>query len=167
MAAVTVCSDFGAQNNKVWHCFHCFYTKREWGITGCCKLLGTRIFCSCSCPYRSGHSVLTNFQKYTCYSLFCNLKKYTWSGLRYTVAVAAKSLQSCLTLRDSIDGSPPGSPIPGILQARILEWVAISFSNAWKWKWKWSHSVVSSSPWPHRLQPTRLLCPWDFPGKRV
>ena len=50
--------------------------------------------------------------------------------------VTAKSLQSCLTLCDPIDGSPPGSPIPGILQARTLEWVAISFSNAWKWKVK-------------------------------
>ena len=45
-------------------------------------------------------------------------------------AAAAKSLQSCLTLCNSIDGSPPGSPIPGILQARTLDWVAISFSNA-------------------------------------
>ena len=51
-------------------------------------------------------------------------------------AAAAKSLQSCLTLWDPIDGSPPCSPVPGILQARILEWVAISFSNAWKWKVK-------------------------------
>ena len=49
-------------------------------------------------------------------------------------AAAAKLLQSCLTLCDPTDGSPPGSPIPGILQARTLEWVAISFSNAWKWK---------------------------------
>ena len=48
-------------------------------------------------------------------------------------AAAAKSLQSCLTLCDPIDGSPPGSAIPGILQARTLEWVAISFSNAWTW----------------------------------
>ena len=47
-----------------------------------------------------------------------------------TAAVDAKSLRLCLTLCDPIDGSPPGSPIPGILQARILEWVAISFSNA-------------------------------------
>ena len=47
-------------------------------------------------------------------------------------AVAAKSLQSCLTLCDPIDGSPPGSAIPGILQARTLEWVAISFSSASK-----------------------------------
>jgi len=51
-------------------------------------------------------------------------------------AAAAKSLQSCPTLSDPIDGSPPGSPVPGILQARVLEWVAISFSNAWKWKVK-------------------------------
>ena len=49
-------------------------------------------------------------------------------------AAAAKSLQSCPTLCYPVDGSPPGSPIPGILQARTLEWVAISFSNAWKWK---------------------------------
>ena len=51
-------------------------------------------------------------------------------------AAAAKSLQSCPTLCDPIDGSPPGFPIPGILQARTLEWVAISFSNAWRWKVK-------------------------------
>ena len=78
-------------------------------------------------------------------------------------AAAAKSLQSCSTLCDPIDGSPPGSPVPGILQARTLEWVAISFSNAWKWKW--SCSVMSDSSRPHGLQPTRLLRPWDFPGK--
>ena len=58
-----------------------------------------------------------------------------WNLLKSSVA-AAKSLQSCPTLCDPIDGSPPGSPIPGILQARTLEWVAISFSNAWKWKGK-------------------------------
>ena len=51
-------------------------------------------------------------------------------------AAAAKSLQSCPTLCDPRDGSPLGSPVPGILQARTLEWVAISFSNAWKWKVK-------------------------------
>ena len=49
-----------------------------------------------------------------------------------TSAAAAKSLQSCSTLCDPIDGNPPGSPIPWILQARTLEWVAISFSSAWK-----------------------------------
>ena len=53
-----------------------------------------------------------------------------------TYAAAAQWLQSCPTLCDPIDGSPPGSPVPGILQARTLAWVAISFSNAWKWKVK-------------------------------
>ena len=53
--------------------------------------------------------------------------------------------KSCQTLCDPIDGSPPSSPDPGILQARTLEWVAISFSNAWKEKWKESHSVVFNS----------------------
>ena len=62
---------------------------------------------------------------------------------------------------------PSRLPRPGILQARTLEWVAISFSNAWKWKGKWSHSVVSDSSRPHGLKPTRLLHPWDFPGKRT
>ena len=51
------------------------------------------------------------------------------SSVHAAAAAAAKSLQSCLTLCDPIDGSPPGSPIPGILQARTLEWVAISFSS--------------------------------------
>ena len=55
---------------------------------------------------------------------------------RLVAAAAAKSLQSCLTLCDPTDGSPPSSPVPGILQARTLEWVAISFSNAGKWKVK-------------------------------
>ena len=68
-----------------------------------------------------------------------------WKGLtllQVYVAAAAKSLQSCPTLCDPIDGSPTGSPVPGILQARTLEWVAISFSNEWKWKVK----VKSLSP---------------------
>ena len=75
-------------------------------------------------------------------------------------AAAAKSLQSCPTLSDPVDSLLPGSSDPGILQAGTLEWVAISFSNAWKWKVK-----VTLLSRPHGLQPTRLLCPWDFPGK--
>ena len=55
---------------------------------------------------------------------------------KYMYTATAESLQSCPTLCDPIDGSPPGSPVPGILRARTLEWVAISFSNAWKWKVK-------------------------------
>ena len=80
-------------------------------------------------------------------------------------AAAAKSLQPCPTLCDPRDLSPPGSPVPGILQARTLEWVAIAFSNARKWKW--GHSVVSYSSLPHGLQPTRLPRPWESPGKNT
>ena len=70
-------------------------------------------------------------------------------------AVAAKSRQSYLTLCDPIDGSPLGSPIPGILQARTLEWVAISFSNAWKWKVKvksLSRVWILATPWTAAYQ---------------
>ena len=90
---------------------------------------------------------------------------YDWILFVFFCSATAKSLQSCPTLCDPIDSSPPGSPVPGILQARTLEWVAISFSSAWSEKWKWSRSVVSDSSQPHGLQPTRLLRPWDFPGK--
>ena len=71
----------------------------------------------------------------TC-SLTPPLWEQVWQFVWNNAAAAAKSLQSCLTLCDPIDGGPPGSPIPGILQARTLKWVAISFSNAWKWKVK-------------------------------
>ena len=67
-----------------------------------------------------------------------------------TTTTTTKSLQSCPTLCDPRDGSPPGSPIPGILQARTLEWVAISFSNAWKWKVEvksLSHVRLLATPW--------------------
>ena len=86
----------------------------------------------------------------------CNLDSslcFILPGILYDILSAAKSLQSCLTLCDPRDGSPPGSPIPGILQARTLEWVAISFSSAWKGKVKvklLSHVLQ----WPHGLEPT-------------
>ena len=75
--------------------------------------------------------------------------------LNYLNAAAAKSLQSCPTLCSPIDGSPPGSPVPGILQARTLEWVAISFSNAWKWKVKvksLSRVWLFATPWTAAYQ---------------
>ena len=76
-------------------------------------------------------------------------------GMAAAAAADAKSLQSCPTLCDPIDGSPPGSPVPGILQARTLEWVAISFSNAWKWKVKvklLSRVRLLASPWTAAYQ---------------
>ena len=74
---------------------------------------------------------------------------YTKSREKHTLRYA-KSLESCPTLCDPIDSSLPGSPIPGILQARTLEWVAISFSNAWKWKVKvksLSRVQLLATPW--------------------
>ena len=65
---------------------------------------------------------------YMVFTSLISLETIEW--LYHSAAAAAKSLQSCRTLCDPIDGSPPGSPVPGILQARTLEWVAISFSNA-------------------------------------
>jgi len=70
-------------------------------------------------------------------------------------AAAAKPLQLCPTRCDPRDGSPPGSPVPGILQARILEWVSISFSNAWKWKVKvksLSRVWLLATPWTAAFQ---------------
>ena len=70
-------------------------------------------------------------------------------------AAATKSLQSCPILCDPRDGSPPGSPVPGILQGRTLEWVAISFSNAWKWQVKvklLSGVRLLATPWTAAYQ---------------
>ena len=103
-----------------------------------------------------------------CYLLY-DLEQVTWplgdsvslsvNGGNNAAAAAAKSLQSCLTLCDPIDGSPQGSPVPGILQARTLEWVAIAFSNAGKWKVKVkSLSLVRllATPWTvaHQAPPS-------------
>ena len=78
---------------------------------------------------------------------------------------AAKSLQSCPTLCDPIDGSPPGSPVRGF--SRQEYWSGLPFPSPMheSEKWKWSHSIVSDSSRPHGLQPSRLLRPWDFLGK--
>ena len=83
-----------------------------------------------------------------CFMRFCF--PCCWISLDLVAAATAKSLQSCPTLCDSIDGSPPGSSVPRILQARTLEWAAISFSNAWKWKVKvksLSHVWLFAIPW--------------------
>ena len=79
---------------------------------------------------------------------------------QFPLPAAAKSLQSCPTLCDPIDGSPPGSPVPGILQARTLEWVASAFSNAWKWKVKvksLSRVRLFSTPWTAAYQAPRSM----------
>ena len=80
-------------------------------------------------------------------------------------AAAAKSLQSCPTPCNPIDGSPPGSLVPGILHAK--HWTGLPFPSPMNEgeKWKWSRSVMSDPQRPHGLQPTRLLRPWAFSGQ--
>ena len=85
-------------------------------------------------------------------------------GIKYhkhtAAAAAAKPFQSCPTLCDPIDGSPPGFPVPGTLQARTLEWVAISFSSAWKWKVKVKslrRVQLLATPWTAAYQAPRSM----------
>ena len=108
---------------------------------------------------RAGGITLTNFKVYykAHYSKHCGTGKqkqkhmYQWN----TIVYIPQSLQSCLTLCDPMDYRLPGSSVHGISQARILEWVAISFSNAWKWKVKvkpLSHVRPSATPWTTAFQ---------------
>ena len=91
--------------------------------------------------------------------LALNVEGRTTSQGKQLATAAAESLQSRPTLCDPRDSSPPGSPVPGILQARTLGWVAIAFSNAWKWKVKvksLSHVRLSATPWTaaHQAPPS-------------
>ena len=130
------------------------------GLTGWISLQSNRVLLSIKEIGKASDIDIRRGQKE------CPLSSFLARRFLSVAAAAAKSLQSCPTLCNPIDRSPPGSPIPGILQARTLEWVAISFSNTWKWKVKVkSLSHVWLLVTPSRLQPTRLLRPWDFPGK--
>ena len=87
------------------------------------------------------------------------IQRKLWLRVNFATAAAAKSLQLCPTLCEPTDGSPPGSPVPEILQARTLEWVPISFSNAWKWKVKvksLSRVLLLATPWTaaHQAPPS-------------
>ena len=123
---------------------------------GSCSLIQASLIIRTTIPFSS--------RKYLSWCLNSHQWWCIWSR-NYPIAIAiAKSLQLWLTLCDPIDGSPPGSPVPGILQARTLEWGAISFSNAWKWKVKGkslSRVRLFSTPWTAAYQAP----PWDFPGK--
>ena len=111
----------------------------------------------------------TAYQKHWLVNYLCYAEKYKRickclilssnqcyeAQIHQILSAATKSLQSCPTVCYPIDGSPPGSPVPGILQARTLEWVAIYFSNAWKWKVKvksLSHAWVLATPWTAAYQ---------------
>ena len=88
-------------------------------------------------------------------SLLHSRRKQTSKIFSFSMLCYAKSLQSCPTLCEPIDGRPPGSPVPRIIQARRVEWVAISFSNAWKWKEKvksLSRVRLLATPWTAAYQ---------------
>ena len=123
---------------------------------------GKRILASYSpWDHGVGHNWVTNTLTFIIFKEYLNftdiILTFQWVSQRNTVskklevtAAAAKSLQLCLTLWDPIDGSQPGSSVPGILQARTLKRVAISFSNAWKWKVKvksFSCVRLLATPW--------------------
>ena len=104
---------------------------------------------------------LTSVLKFLVYRSFTTLVKII-SRYFYAdaAAAAAKSHQSCPILYNPIDGSPPGSPVPGILQARTRELVAISFSNAWKWKVKvksLGRVRLLATPWTAAYQAPRSM----------
>ena len=103
------------------------------------------------------NSAAVNFDVHVSFLILFFSRYVTRNGIEwsYAAAAAAKSLQSCPTLCDPIEGSPPGYPVPGILQARTLEWVAISFSNALKWKLKvklLSRVWLWATPWTAAYQ---------------
>ena len=121
---------------------------------------------ACNNSYEHFQEILTRIGEKTWVMI---LRILSWTNLAFTLvsmftfalfslvksAAAAKPLQSCPTLCDPIDGSSPGSAVPGILQARTLECTAISFSNAWKWKLKvksLSHVWPSATPWAAAYQ---------------
>ena len=124
----------------------------QWGLNKVCSAGSGKDFCFVKkdaiqrFPFPSSHLVVWGCDAWSCYSYLIT-------------ATAAKSLQSCPALCNPIDGSPSGSPIPGILQARTLEWVAIAFSNAWKWKVKvksLSRVQLLATPWTaaHQAPPS-------------
>ena len=127
--------------------------------------------CLSICPWRTALKWLNTFHKEQQKLFDSNVfhTPWTWAKWMFSMylsqvmmskhfaaaAAAANSLQSCRTLCDPIDSSPPGSRVPGILQARILEWVAVSFSNPWKWKVKvksLSRVWLLATPWTAAYQ---------------
>ena len=118
------------------------------------EISGCRPTLHCSGVEASSH-ILLIITELTC----------TVTNWKAAAAAAVKWPQLYPTLCDPREGSPLGSSVPGIFQARTLEWVSISFSNAWKWKVKvksLGRARLLATP---RLQPLRLLHPWDFLGK--
>ena len=118
-------------------------------------------------PGKPQEHSLNHIKSTVIYYAFILCKLLSIERVPCSTAAAAKSLQSCPTLCDPIDDSPPGSPVPGILQARTLEWVTISFSNTWKWKVKVkSLSCVRllATPWTaaHQAPPSMVFSRQEY-----
>ena len=114
-----------------------------------CISVGVLVKNFSTCPVWHIWRISRGLMSFYCYPEACATVHVLVSNTA-AAATAAKSLQSCPTLCDPIDRGPPRCPVPGILQARTLEWVAISFSNAWKWKVKvksLSHIRLFATPW--------------------
>ena len=112
----------GMKTDLFQSCGHCWVFQICWHVE-----------CSTLTAYKQ--KMKDNFI-FIVYTAFSNVSEFLFQSCIRHFAAAAKLLQSCPTLWDPTDGSPPGPAVPGILQARTLEWVAISSSNAWKWKVK-------------------------------
>ena len=139
-------------------------SKRLGSLLLCRHLIRLKFGTDLEITYSFYSSYNVSLDKIKCWISFYVTKDVLRSLYIYDYA-AAKSFQSCPTLCDPIDGSPPGSPVPGILQPRTLEWVAISFSNAWKWKVKvksLSHAWLLATPWTAAFQAPLSM---DFQGK--
>ena len=119
---------------------------------------------SISVPINLVQAITVSYLNY-CFSFLSDLTAHCLAYCNTAAAAAAKSLQSCPTLCDPIDSSPPDSPSLGF--SRQEHWSGLPFPSPLhaSGKWKWSRSVVSDPQRPHGLQPTRLLRPWDFLGK--
>ena len=122
-------------------------------MTGSHRIL-TSVF-----PADSPRTLFLVFDAHCCVVTYL-MNKELRAASSYAMLCYAKSLQSCPTLCDPIDGSPPGFPVPRILQARTLEWVSISFSHAWKWKEKvksLSSVWLLVTPWTNNQQKQSFL----------
>ena len=130
----------------VWITINCGKFFKRWELPDHLTCFLRNLYIGQEATVRTGHGTMDWFQigkgvRQGCILLPCLFNFYA----EYAAAAAAASLQSCLTLCDPIDGSPPGSPVPGILQARTLEWVAISFSN-------YVEYITSNSRMKHKLK---------------
>ena len=180
MAAVTICSDFEAPKNKVWPCFHCFpiyfpwsdgWDQMPWSSFSECWALSQLFHSPLSLSSRGFWVPLHflhiwgywDFSRQSWFQLvFLPVQRFSWCTLLLLLLLSRFSrVRLCGTPQTAAHQAPPSLGF-----SRQDHWSGLPFPSPMheSKKWKWSHSVVSDPQQPHGLQPTRLLCPWDFPG---